>query len=77
MKNIRRREFLKQSALGAGGILAGAHLYAAESAPQKCFDPFALMPIGKTDLKFSRICMGTGSHGSRRQSNQTRLGREN
>jgi aryl-alcohol dehydrogenase-like predicted oxidoreductase len=77
MKNIRRREFLKQSALGASGILAGAHLYAAESAPQKCFDPFALMPIGKTDLKFSRICMGTGSHGIRRQSNQTRLGREN
>jgi aryl-alcohol dehydrogenase-like predicted oxidoreductase len=73
--NIKRREFLKQSALGVGGILVGAHLGAAESAPQKFFDPFALVPLGRTGLKFSRVCMGTGSHGGNRQSNQTRTGR--
>jgi len=72
---IRRREFLKRSALGVGGVLIGAPLGAAASAAQKSFDPFALVPLGKTDLKFSRVCMGTGSHGYHRQSNQTRLGR--
>jgi len=73
---IQRREFLKKSALGVGGILAGAQLVRAEAVPQKAFDPFALVPLGQTDLKFSRITMGTGTHGSRRSSNQTRAGRE-
>jgi aryl-alcohol dehydrogenase-like predicted oxidoreductase len=72
---IPRREFLKQSALVAGGVLVGAQLGATESASPKTFDPFALVPLGKTDLKFSRVCMGTGMHGGQRQSNQTRLGR--
>ena len=73
---IPRRAFLKQSALAAGGVLVGAQLGAAESATPKTFDPFALVPLGKTDLKFSRVCMGTGMHGGQRQSNQTRKGRE-
>ncbi len=74
--NIPRREFLKQSALAAGGVLVGARLDAAESTSPKTFDPFALVPLGRTDLKFSRVCMGTGMHGGQRQSNQTRKGRE-
>ena len=74
---IKRREFLKQSALGVGGVLVGAQLgVAAESAPAKFVDPYALVPLGKTDLKFSRVCMGTGMRGGGRQSNQTRKGRE-
>ena len=72
---IPRRKFLKQSALGVGGILVGAQLVAAETAPQKSVDPFALVPLGQTGLKFSRVCMGTGTHGGKRQSNQTREGR--
>ena len=74
---IQRRTFLKQSALGVGGLLVGAQLRAAETPAPKFFDPYAPVPLGKTNLKFSRVCMGTGSHGSFRQSNQTRLGREN
>jgi len=74
---IQRRTFLKQSALGVGGLLIGAQLRAAETPAPKFFDPYAPVPLGKTNLKFSRVCMGTGSHGSFRQSNQTRLGREN
>ncbi len=74
--NIKRRAFLKQSALGVGGILAGAPLVRAEAAPQKTFDPYALVPLGQTGMKFSRITMGTGSHGGYRSSNQTREGRE-
>ena len=73
---IKRREFLKKSALGVGGILAGAQLVQAEAAPQRFVDPFALVPLGKTDLKFSRICMGTGTYGGQRSSHQTRKGHE-
>lgn len=72
---IQRRTFLKRSALGVGGVLMGSHLVAAESSETKTFDPYALVPLGKTDLKFSRVCMGTGSHGGYRSSNQTREGR--
>jgi len=73
---MQRREFLKKSALAAGGVLVGAQFGAAESVAQKTFDPFALMPLGRTDLKFSRVCMGTGMHGWHRESNQTRKGRD-
>jgi aryl-alcohol dehydrogenase-like predicted oxidoreductase len=78
---IKRREFIKKSAIGAGGILLAAPLIRAETpaikAPEiKYHDPYALVPLGKTGLKFTRVCMGTGSHGSRRSSNQTRQGTE-
>ncbi len=77
---IQRRAFLKKSALGVGGVLVGAQLGAqlgaADSAQAKTFDPYALVPLGRTELKFSRVCMGTGMRGGNRQSNQTRKGRE-
>ena len=72
---IKRREFLKKSAIGAGGILLGAQLRAAETSPATHHDPYALVPLGKTNLKFSRVCMGTGMRGGNRESNQTRKGR--
>ena len=79
---IKRREFLKQSALGVGGLIAGAQLTSAAEtnatpaavAPQ-FHDPFTMVPLGKSGLKFTRVCMGTGSHGGKRESNQTRKGR--
>ena len=74
--NIKRRDFIKQSALGVGGLIVGAQLGNAGDAAAKYFDPYALIPFGRTGLKFSRVCMGTGMRGSKRQSNQTRLGRE-
>jgi aryl-alcohol dehydrogenase-like predicted oxidoreductase len=72
---IKRRAFLKKSALGAAGVLLGAQLRAAENSAAKFHDPYAPVTLGKTDLKFSRVCMGTGSHGWERGSNQTRKGR--
>ena len=72
---IQRREFLKRSALGVGGILVGAQLGAAETAAPQFYDPYALVPLGKTGLKFSHVCIGTGMSGGNRQSNQTRKGR--
>jgi aryl-alcohol dehydrogenase-like predicted oxidoreductase len=78
---IKRREFIKKSAIGTGGLLLGARLGAAETtdakgADVKYHDPFAPVALGKTDLKFTRVCMGTGSNGGMRSSNQTRLGAE-
>jgi len=74
--NIKRREFIKKSAIGAGGMLLGAQLGAAENPSVKFHDPYAPVQLGKTDLKFTRVCMGTGTHGSQRSSNQTRKGRD-
>jgi len=74
--NIQRRQFLKQSALGMGGILLGARLAHGAAARTERFDPFATVPLGRTKLKVSRFCLGTGMKGSMRQSNHTRLGRE-
>jgi len=71
---IKRREFLKRTAVGAGSLLLGAPLLAEDATPQKFYDPYALVPLGKTGLKCSRVCMGTGMSGGNRQSNQTRKG---
>lgn len=71
---LKRREFLKKSAAGAGGVLLGAGWAGAAEPAVKYHDPYALVPLGNTNLKFTRLCMGTGTHGSRRSSNQTRRG---
>lgn len=72
--NIKRRDFIKKSAIGAGGLLLGAQLPAAENPDAKFHDPYAPVQLGKADLKLTRVCMGTGSHGYQRSSNQTRKG---
>src|SRR5579859_2297358 len=74
--NIKRRQFIKQSALGVGGMLAGVGMArAAESAPST-YDPYEVVPLGKTGLKVSRFCLGTGVHGGNRQSDATRMGKD-
>jgi len=75
---LKRREFLKQSALGVGSVMAGAayRLTAAGESKPRVFDPYQPVQLGKTKLKFSRVCLGTGVHGGNRQSNQTRMGKD-
>jgi aryl-alcohol dehydrogenase-like predicted oxidoreductase len=73
---IKRREFFKQSALGVGGMLVSTKLARAD-APTKYFEPYEKVPLGKTKLEWSRVCMGTGVRGGNRESNQTRMGKEN
>ena len=73
---IKRREFLKQSALGVGAALLSAPLRAAEQTRVKHFDPFEPVTLGRTKLKVSRFCLGTGMRGGNRESNHTRMGRE-
>ncbi len=73
---IQRREFLKRTALGVGAVLAGGDAaFGAESKPA-FYGPYDQVELGKTGLKFSRFCMGTGMNGGNRQSNHTRMGKE-
>lgn len=71
---IKRREFLRQSALGASGLFI--HPAFAAEAPTERVDPFATVSLGKAGVKLSRVCMGTGVRGGNRESNHTRMGRE-
>jgi len=74
---IKRREFLKRSAFGVSGMLVAANMpRAAEPKVVGKFDPYEAVPLGKSRLKLSRVCMGTGVKGGNRQSNQTRMGKE-
>jgi aryl-alcohol dehydrogenase-like predicted oxidoreductase len=45
------------------------------SKPGK-YDPFEPVMLGKSGLKVSRFCLGTGVHGGNRESNHTRMGKE-
>jgi len=73
---IKRREFLGASAWGLGALVLGGQLPAIGKPPSPAFDPYEMIPLGRTGLKVSRVCIGTGAHGSQRSSNQTRLGRD-
>ncbi len=73
---MKRREFLARSIAGVGGMLLGSDFVAAVEQETKVFDPYEHVPLGKTKIIVSRVGFGTGMRGGRRQSNQTRMGRE-
>lgn len=68
---MKRREFLKSTALGAAAIA----LSPAQTASVN-FDAFEVVELGRTGLKFPRLMMGTGVRGGMRQCNLTRMGAE-
>lgn len=72
---MKRREFLATTAAGVGGIMLGASAPAA-AAPVK-HDPYAVVELGKTGIKVSKVGLGTGMRGWMRASNHTRMGEEN
>ena len=76
LNRISRRNFLKHSSAAAGGLMIGPTFTFAALGSGGRFDPFETVRLGKTDLKFSRVCMGTGVRGGMRQSNHTRMGRK-
>jgi aryl-alcohol dehydrogenase-like predicted oxidoreductase len=73
---IKRREFLAKSIMGAGGLLLSPVYLKAATQESSTFDPYKKVPLGKTKIKVSRVGFGTGMRGGNRQSNQTRLGKE-
>jgi aryl-alcohol dehydrogenase-like predicted oxidoreductase len=64
------------SLAGVSGVLLGSRFTLAQEQKPKTFDPYELVPLGKTKIKVSRVGFGTGMRGGNRQSNQTRLGKE-
>jgi aryl-alcohol dehydrogenase-like predicted oxidoreductase len=73
---VTRRRFLAGSAGGLGGLLLAPSLLRAEEKAEGGFEPFEMVPLGKTGLKVCRVGFGTGTKGWNRQSNQKRLGKE-
>ena len=61
---IKRREFLKHSAVGLGGVLAGVGYGTAQEAKPGSYDPFETVTLGKTKLKVSRFCLAPGFTGA-------------
>ena len=74
--SIRRRDFLGGAAAGVGGLLIGPRVALAPPSPPATYDPYEMVPLGKTGIKISRVGEGTGMKGWKRQTNQTRMGRE-
>jgi hypothetical protein len=73
---IRRRKFLAKPAPGVGSALPAQQLVGETPPVVKTFDPYERVALGRTRLKFSRVGLGPGMRGSKRESNQTRLGQE-
>ena len=57
-------------------MIAGLQLANAAESKSAFFDPYETVPLGRTKLKLSRFCLGTGMSGSSRQSNHTRMGKQ-
>ncbi|MFZ2145583.1 MAG: aldo/keto reductase [Sedimentisphaerales bacterium] len=73
---MKRREFLVRTMAGVGGLLLGAEFAASGEQRPKKYDPYELVPLGKTKIKVSHVGLGTGMRGGGRQSNHTRMGKE-
>ena len=71
-----RRNFIGTAAAGMGAALLNARITGATPATSGNYDPYEIVEIGKTGIKTTRLCLGTGTRGSNRQSNITRLGYE-
>ena len=76
MNAIDRRKFLACSAGLTVGLEAAAQAMGAAPTPAAAPPAPPRVPLGRSGINMSRLGMGTGVHGSNRQSDQTRLGFE-
>ena len=74
MKNINRRDFLKQAMAGIGA--AAVPIKTIEVFGKKKFTADDRIILGKTGIEVSRLSLGSGTVGWKKQSNQTKLGME-
>ena len=66
-----RRHFIGTAAAGMGAMFINGCLSGVKN-----HDPYDIVELGKTGIKTTRLSMGTGIKGGRRESNLTRLGHE-
>ncbi len=71
--SISRRNFVSVT---TGAIVAAGGVSAQDKAGPEKFSAFDRVEIGKTGIKTSRLCFGTGVKAWQRKSNQTKLGRD-
>ncbi|MDR1172991.1 MAG: aldo/keto reductase [Bacteroidales bacterium] len=71
-----RRHFIGTAAAGVGAMLLNIRFAGAAPVGAGNHDPYETVQLGKTGIKTTRLCMGTGISGGGRQSNLTRLGYE-
>jgi predicted aldo/keto reductase-like oxidoreductase len=76
MGTFSRRDFLGQSAVTLGALVAGGTLASAAPTARKINSPTDQVVLGRTGVKTSLIGLGTGSVGVKRSSNQVKLGQE-
>ena len=74
--SLSRRDFLGHSVAAVGVLAAGQLVSRAADDKPKLKSGADRVVLGKTGIKTSLLGMGTGSVGSRKASNQTRLGQE-
>jgi aryl-alcohol dehydrogenase-like predicted oxidoreductase len=73
VSRMNRRQFITTSATSATALALSGSLPGAEIEEA---NPYESVPLGRTGIKTSRICLGTGMRGGNRQSYQTRLGKD-
>ena len=71
--SISRRNFVSVT---TGAIVAAGGVSAQDKAGSEKFSAFDRVEIGKTGIKTSRLCFGTGFKAWQRKSNQTKMGRD-
>ena len=67
--NLSRRKFIGTAAAGMGAVLLNQHFVDAVPFADEHHDPYEIVELGKTGIKTTRLCMGTGIRGGNRQSN--------
>ena len=77
MQTQSRRDFLKASLTGAGALIAAPGLVSCRttSSSTSSLQGNAVVTLGRTGIKVSRLAQGTGFNGSARQSDHTRMGK--
>ena len=74
---MKRRDFLKKTALGVGGAWMGSKELAGLAAPPTTrFEASDIVVLGKTGIHTSRLACGTGTVGWNHHSHQTALGNQ-